>query len=255
MPALMPSPYRVNKPPAGSRVDWSHPLARGLMLSLDMLEGSGKTTADSTGVFGTCAIDSGVTWAASGGPHGPALNFGGGATLNKVYINGTAALWTFGTGPFSIEAWFRTTQNAAGNFFRIDNNTNGLIVLRVNTGGVIDWGYFTSARGAIVYISSPTAYNNGAWHHAVGIRDTVGGLGRLVIDGKQVVTGADAGGSQSSPAAPVLGEQDATHDFESYNGQLACVRVWNRTLTVAEAQQLYAEPYALLRGPDAWRRL
>lgn len=258
MPQELLSPYRVQKPPAGCGIDYISQVSNGIFLSLDMQEGSGTTIFDNAGEFGNQKLGVGVTWRPSSDTRlGMVLDFDG--TVNgRVPLNGALVKWVFGTSSFSVEAWFRNSMTGVfANILRADTGLigSGLLLIRQESSNKLSFGYYDATRAQIANVISPLAYNDGKWHHAVGIRDLTSLTCRLIIDGQQVITGVDTGGSISFNDTPYLGLLNHTTGEERYTGQIGLFRVWNRTLTISEAQSLYNEPFSILRSPDTWRRL
>ena len=114
------SPYQ--KPPLGSTINWGHPLARGLVGSWLMNEGSGNLVQDysGNGNHGTC-MNMSPQSATSGwgpGPHGSA-----------VYLDGSNDYIVAGVSPilrptaFTISVTFTLLGVSASNYQAIVSNT------------------------------------------------------------------------------------------------------------------------------------
>lgn len=93
----------------------------------------------------------------------------------------------------SVEAWFSTTTTVGGqivgqgttnNTESQSSNSNSRKLYMLDDGR-ISWGVRAGARRTVTSVDS---YNDGSWHHAVGILDPVAGLS-LYVDG--VLVGAD----------------------------------------------------------------
>lgn len=101
----------------------------------------------------------------------------------------------------SVEAWFLTSSTRGGQIVGQAtqtsatslSNSNGNRSLYMLNDGRIAWGVKAGSRQAVV---SSDSFNDGTWHHAVGILDPVQGIS-LYVDGSLVgsdasVTWADA---------------------------------------------------------------
>lgn len=66
----------ISKPPPGTLVDWSHPLAQGLILGWPLNEGAGIQVADMTG-RGLNAVNTGIDWRST--DYGAGLQIDGGS--------------------------------------------------------------------------------------------------------------------------------------------------------------------------------
>ncbi|HEY3438700.1 MAG TPA: PKD domain-containing protein [Actinotalea sp.] len=92
---------------------------------------------------------------------------------------------------FSVEAWVKTTSTRGGKIVGFGNKGTGTSSaadrhLYMDNAGKL---YFGIQSSAVQTITSPSAYNNGQWHHVVG---TFGaGTMRLFVDGKQVAERGD----------------------------------------------------------------
>ncbi|WP_109505942.1 PKD domain-containing protein [Nocardioides speluncae] len=88
---------------------------------------------------------------------------------------------------FAVEAWVKTTTSSGGKIVGYHSSRTG-------TGGSADRHLYMRSNGQINFgvelngrwtISSPQSYNNGQWHHIVGLLDRDAGM-KLYVDGQQV---------------------------------------------------------------------
>lgn len=141
-------------------------------------------TADLTPSAGTTRAAAG---AISGDADG-AVTFPGTDTV-PASTAGTA--W-YGPQTFSVEAWFRTTSTTGGKIIGYGNKNTAASTsydrhVYLNNAGQVVFGV---SSGGVKTVASPTAYNNGQWHHVVG---TLGADGlKLYVDGALVGSRADA---------------------------------------------------------------
>ncbi|MFD1659895.1 LamG-like jellyroll fold domain-containing protein [Streptomyces caeni] len=94
---------------------------------------------------------------------------------------------------YSIETWFKTTTNRGGKLVGFGNNTTRASSnydkhIYMRNDGRLVFGVWT---GTARTITSPAAYNNGAWHHVVATQGASGMV--LYVDGAKVGTLAETG--------------------------------------------------------------
>ncbi|WP_104523846.1 PKD domain-containing protein [Blastococcus atacamensis] len=93
---------------------------------------------------------------------------------------------------FTAEAWFKTSSKTGGRILGFGNSTSSTIssqhdrLIYVDNEGRVNFGVWP---GAVRIVTSPTAYNNGAWHHVAASLSANGMV--LYVDGKQVATRTD----------------------------------------------------------------
>ncbi len=90
---------------------------------------------------------------------------------------------------YSLETWFKTTSTVGGKLIGLGNKQNfGSYtydkMIYMGNGGKLNFGVHPS--GTNVVVSSPSAYNNGAWHHVVATQSSAGMA--LYVDGVKVAS-------------------------------------------------------------------
>ena len=159
---------------------------------------------------------------------------GNGLALNGAgYVDAGNGPAVVGTGPFTVQAWFRTSFGAAQVIAQQRSVAayNGEWQLGLDSGGRITWwSYGDGAYGAKV--TSSNTYANNVWHHVTATREA-DGTGKVYVDG-----GLD--GQQSSqarnlvPTTVYIGA-DVRDDKQFFVGSLDDVRIINRALAASEA--------------------
>ena len=191
-----------------------------------------------------------------GSRHGATLTFDREGKNNSAFLfdgNGDKILVSdnselkFGTGPFSISLWTRTTTNEycvildkdynylpSGMFrFDLDNSTSSV---RFSL-----WSYINYSK-YYVKIEGNTKVNNGEWHHIVGIRDIAAGKLRLYIDGKEdTIAVNDSSPGNIDNFKPMAIGGYSSESRSSFIGSIDDVRLYNRVLTTTEVQALYGK--------------
>jgi hypothetical protein len=103
----------------------------------------------------------------------------------------------------------------------------------VSSGKISFWIYNAAATKSMA--TSPNAYNNDQWHHAVGVYD--GSTVKLYIDGSQVAS-ANAGTISYGAGGIAIG-RDGDYSGAYFNGLIDNLSIYNRALSGQEVQELY----------------
>jgi hypothetical protein len=172
---------------------------------------------------------------------GNAFHFDG-----SSFINLGSATGQFGTGPFSLEAWFLWDGGGSSvrNIFRKSN-------FPVSTPGTGYWVRITGSgleffAGETVGISGfPRASVSveiaaGSWHHVVATKDS-SGLMTLYLDGQPAgIANLDPTYDLSSSAPFTLGAWDDRFGIvELFSGYMDEISTYTRALTANEVQLLF----------------
>lgn len=128
-----------------------------------------KTVADTSGSGWTATVNRGVTLAQSG-----ALSDGNTAALfdgaTGSFIETSAVFnYAFGTGPLTVEYWFKTTS-ALAQIGVVDDKNAGSTDAGFNSAFFAGAPFFRVANGVTqAGLQSVNTFNDGAWHHFVGV--------------------------------------------------------------------------------------
>jgi YD repeat-containing protein len=212
-----------------------------------------QSGADASPLHNNAVARGGVTYSSPGvGPGGGeyAVVLAGGGSLSAAANNA----YQFGTGDFTLEAWFRAAQaGGSGTIVARKGSTGGagnggfLVVLR-NDGKL----KFATDNGAGFYqtITNAGGANDGLWHHVAAVRQ--GASLRIYLDGLEIQS------TPSGNAAPPLNvnnslpltigmTQQQQEQFNSFSGQLGMVTAWN---TARGAAQVAADMRTILKGSE-----
>ncbi|MDZ4227745.1 MAG: LamG domain-containing protein [Candidatus Levybacteria bacterium] len=150
------------------------------------------------------------------------------------------------TNDFSISAWVKSTYNAGGG-----GNRNG-IVYKKPTVQLYSTGYRLNMPDGNFVLSiadgttdntlttSPTdAYNDGNWHHVVGVV-------KRGVELRIYVDGSSAGSTPSTLETSISGSNifeigGETTTAQLFTGQIDDVRIYNRALSATEVTALHQE--------------
>lgn len=241
-------------------VDYSHPLAAGLVSAYNMTSAPLRTSADTTGRY------NGRKSSAGKNPYTLHGYQNDGTTEAGLVYCSEGAVWDFG-GTYATKAY--NTQHP--------KNWTGAVtfvirvLLRSNTAGQCLIGHFNDGLtpdylyGCGLYITGGTLYavgannnsrvlsttapNTGEWVTLACVTNTADG--KLAINGQVVATGTLAGASSlyvfaigCSGHAAALG---ATSGTAFLNGLVGPALVFNRALSDAEIRSISENPYQVLR--------
>lgn len=227
------------KPALGTQINWSHPLARGLVGCWLLNEGGGDWVNDLSGNGNTGTI-TGATW--TGGQFGRCLSFDGDDYV-KIPPN-----ILFGCTGIALIAWFNTAANggilsgysAAGQYaWKLDL-----------AAGKVRFEIRTSDDNPI--LSGATTVTNSQWHMAAGVYN--GTTIAVYVDGRLDATPVAASGAILATYAAGAGFigldgygiPPATHDSGYFTGKIDIPACYKCAPTPSEIAQLYKEPFGML---------
>ncbi len=213
------------KPPSGLVSWWSADLVSGTNVP-DITKSNSGTI-----VGGVTSIPMEV---------GDAFQFDG----RSGYINmGNPESLNFGTGPFSLEAWFNWTGEGRGkvvnNIIRKSNYGSGAgsgYWLRIGQDLEFSVGATTQSEGQSITTAPISA---GEWHHVVATKDGSGNI-QLYVDGQsQGTILRQAKNTESTSGSPFALGAWIDQNSEFFHGSIDDVSVYNRALSATEARALF----------------
>jgi PKD repeat protein len=201
---------------------------------------------------GTVAKDSGAD--ARTGTYVGALtrNVAGALASNPdaaVSLNGSTAGYvvsprlTAAPSAFSIGIWFKTTSTSGGRLLGYGSSNTGNSasydrMLYLQGDGKLVFGTY---NGAEQRATSPSAYNNGVWHYAVGTMSPAGGM-KLYVDGNLAATNAAATSAQNFLGYWRVGQDTVWSGATSttLNGSLDEATIFTTALDATQVSSLYS---------------
>lgn len=137
--------------------------------------------------------------------------------------------FNFGTGSFTLEAWFKTS-------------TSGWMAVFAKRAGEGWYTYYISNTNVLTLeiaagktAKGTTVVQDGAWHHGVLVRD--GTTGIVYLDGSDdTASTGNLGYSVSNSTNLVIGNYAGTED---YTGVIGEIRIYSRALSAAEVTHNY----------------
>lgn len=147
-----------------------------------------------------------------------------------------------GVPSFSLAYWFKANPaDCYGRFQGTVGRGDSAWRSSIDNGGHIRWN-----PGAGPEIASPNNYNDGLWHHVVGVCDGSSGNAYLYVDGQLSTSGTGVGGLAGSAedlligGAPDYTTGDRSGSQQRYfAGQLTEVAFFTNALSASDVQTLY----------------
>jgi hypothetical protein len=149
---------------------------------------------------------------------------------------------------YTVSGWFSTTanNNSQGQIIGFGSAATGNSATRDRIIGLVSGGTVTftvNNGGVATTISSPTKYNNGAWHQAVATQDASGM--KLYVDGTLVAS------NSVTTADSYTGYWRAGGDTRFLNGKLDEVAVWSsKALSANQIRAIYTASPAAVALPN-----
>lgn len=201
-------------------------------------EGSGATTADTTGRGNTGTFQGGATWTTPG-RSGAAIRLNG----RTAYVNCGNNASTNLTGDVSFSAWFRLSSAAYDQ--KIGANQNGSfggyklciynskVEFEVRDASNIPWLNRNIAGGTI--------FTMGSWFHVVGVYSDSGHWIKTYVNGQldREMTGLPVNALGSTTGTFVIGREPFDSSLYFFGGDIDDIRVFNRVLSEQEILALY----------------
>ena len=189
-------------------------------------EASGSVAADSGPESRTGTYNGDVTRGQAGavaGTSNTAVRFtsGSGVGSDTQFSNPTV---------YSVETWFSTTTTQGGKLIGFGNEKSGLSSsydrhLYMQDDGRLVFGTYT---GQLNTVTTPSSYNDGAWHHAVATQSSSGI--RLYLDGQLVGSDPQSGAQDYSGYWRIGGDTTWGSSSPYFDGKLDEVAVYSSAL-------------------------
>lgn len=236
-------------PKLGARINWAHPLARGLVSCYLINEGAGSKVKDVTyrendGTLTGMNPES--DWL--GSPLGGSLHFDGSDDFVSIpdTVANSFALRTTG---FTLSAWFAPTGEPPANWGRIVSKSNGstsddfaLSYAGGTSGDIVKYNpafRVTTGTGVGTIGGTTLAQPNTGWYHVAGTWDLA--TMRIYVNGVLEDSEARGGVLQDSDERLAIGGH-ADSALRRQAGYVDDVRLYQRALNDIEIQQLYSRP-------------
>lgn len=251
MPNIVIPRPNLWKPPAGSVIDFQHPLANGLVGCWPLNEGAGirvnSAARPAKSIFTVSTTQALADWRAGGvrfaGTQNQYINVTNDNQFDSIVDQFTLEGLVVGTitGSYRSIISFGNQHGAVG--------SHGSGYMRLNSGNTV-----TLLRSNVAaLVSTARTITDAGVHHFVGTKD--GATSRLYIDGvEDSVPGTNS--TCNVPSNIYIGADDTNVLFsrEWMDGTILKVAAYNRALSPQEVRWLSQEPFAMFRGPEVARR-
>ena len=234
MITTIPYPYKLNK---------RHPIARGLMGFWPLNEKGGSKVFDVTGnknegTLVNMALQ-GATSGWTGSPFGSALIFDG--VNDGVDVNSSVTMED--NNDVTVHCWVK-----------VNSAITGKAVVSKYGGLPADWEIAISSNAYVFridnasnvpqYASSTTTTTNtiGKWLNVVGTYNQASLTLRIYINGVLEATTVVASRARSRTDKVTFGKRIYSGAEVYFEGSLAMIRIYNRTLSAEEIKMLYLNP-------------
>jgi len=224
------------KPLLGQQINWSHPLARGLVACWLMNEGSGNRIYDLSGNKNDGIFVGDTKWVS--GETGQALKFD--RAYDSVSINRDLGVYT----NISISAWIK-----------YDNEADFKTIVGSYSSSTPPIWFVIALNDIKLYrgnYSESYSLHSNIWYHVVGIVEGIDATkdAEIYVNGVKVVDTDNIAGDMGADKGNFrIGQLEQAHFF---GGIIDEVRIWNRALSSIEVAYLYREPYAMFEQALIW---
>jgi hypothetical protein len=145
------------------------------------------------------------------------------------------------TSSFTVSAWFKTTTNFGSDTTLVSkSDSSGAypFELVLTSSEALAFGNYDGTNFSTA--TTGVSYNDGVWHHALGVRDTVSKKLLLYVDGQLAASANDDSTVATDNNDDLsVGASGVGYIEQDYNGQIDEVRLYNRALSAQEAISLY----------------
>lgn len=234
-------------PPVGRNINGLHPLSQRLNASWLLNEGCGSPRDLVSHKSGT--LVNSPTW--TRGPFGgPAMNF---VLASTQYITLPTPLVFNNNSAGTVSVWFKTiaTVDGGGILYGEANTSsaNPLAWIQSNslTAGNVRFVVRDSALVQSDVETTGKAYNDGRWHHAVGVSTGAGGTLTLYMDGGPGLSASNTTSATMPLLTSTIGAAVRPTITLPYDGQIAIIKTWPRALSAAEVISDYQKPFEFIQ--------
>lgn len=222
------------KPVMGARIDWRHPLTRGLVSCFLLNEAGGSKLTDLVASGNVCTLESTTSWVTT--PYGPTIVDSSTTGTATNALSPGISIATPANG-ITFECAYLCKVQRTGTF------------VGILAGGAGAFGYYIDNNNKFnvdnTTVSSNTVVAVGVTYHVVFTYD--GTTFKIYVNGALETSGTGSPGfTTPSVFTELLG--DTANDPAAGNG-ISWMRMWNRALSAAEALALARDPFAMFVAP------
>ena len=150
------------------------------------------------------------------------------------------------TDSFTVSLWFKTnasnTSYQTWSAARLETSLKGELGIWTYNDGMVRF-YIRDDGNNATGVNSTGKFNDGVWHHVVGVRDVVSGLVTLYVDGKkesQLKNATNTAINASAKLSLTIGANNKSGAISNFfKGELDDVQVFDRALTANQVRLFY----------------
>ena len=240
------------KPPLGSILNYSSPLAQGLVGLWLFNEGAGGKAYDMSGYNNTGTLTGMANPStATSGWNSQGLAFD--ATDDRITVADNPIL---NPSSITLDAWIYVTDWTIGNTRRSvasnyypDGTPSGYILL-LHTSTTLTIGI---ANGTSIVEVASSGYAVNKWYNVVGTYNATSGFIGLYVNGRLVNSGSHTSAisynDYPSNMDFLIGWDYSTGVDRKFVGFIDKIAVYDRAISATEVMQLYQQPYAMVWKP------
>ena len=227
----------IRKPLLGELLDYGNPFTKGLVGLWLMNEGTGNTVQDLSGnsSLGTFTTEGGAKPNWTSGETGPAINFSG-TSKDRIVCTNTVPI----TGSFTCIAKFKLNAYV-NNAALVDASYANQFLFRFSAANQLQC--YVAGLNNIMVSTKNDFHTDLTWHTAALVHDEVANTKTVYVDGVFDKTAA----SNDTPTGVTTYDIGAYADSDEMNGLIEYVYIYNHALSASEIQQLYREPFCMVR--------
>lgn len=240
--------YGHNKPPAGTPINYNHPLSKGLVGVVLFNEGAGKPFLTGVQKQQVATVPAGVTW--TFGPSGTAMNFDH-ASASYLDFGLVPSLDLTTQGTLLSRVYISSTTSTGYNLCCKENLSAGRngygIWTQSGTGSVCKGAMELATASTFTdYIAADLGPLSTKQWGTVGMSFNTGAAPILAEGGRNFNTSATAAITVAGSSAfnfQVGGS--STLPAQQWLGAIDYIYVWNRNLSLTELQQISQYPFCI----------
>ncbi len=231
----------LNKPILGTRLNWSHPLNKGLVGFWLFNEGHGDKVYDlsmneNTGTCTGMADPPTTTSGWNPGRIGPSICFDGSNDYILLSNNSNLNL----TGNYTISSSFYSNDVTLFKMI-VAKSEGGAVTCQYELGQNNGTAVFRVGNGISIRTASKSI-SNATWYNVVGVK--YGTTLSIYVNGAKGTDDTTTSNATTTTSV-VIGARNTSLLNAYFNGIVNEVRIWNRPLSELEIQQFYTEPYCM----------
>jgi hypothetical protein len=231
----------TGKPPLGSRVNYAHPLARGLARTYLLNENAASAVVNPLERQSLTNTVESAPFA-----NGRGITFDGVDDMIR-WDEGSGNVGTSGLTLVLRVSWTTTTANPTFVGEGNSGSNNPIFGIGQLAAGQVFFQIRNAGATSLIISSPASTYNDNQSHTLVGVYNPTANTQELFIDGFLVASGTPPSLSATTFDRRALGGLRRTTSVGFAACHIECVLAYNWALTQAEAMALHLDPYAMVR--------